>query len=270
MTPVPVACRATYSLSSKIQNMKIQYINLNLVEELSALKHRSPDSLFNLVPFLTVELPELTSKGYSASSLFAKWKESSYNVNGVAFSGSRIVDYAKLFHQEDTKNYLQPTQTLQPNWSSASPIMLYMFKLQHNIKYEEWDKTDPMLKYLMPSKLSWLFDHEVVIPEFSLEELREIQVQALTSPTVGVRKQTSHMISKRTDYPDYDKLPRLARFMISQTWIYAPSIASNAPGMIRNLKDWDAPAEPISGSLLAQELSVTKPAKPTILDDAPW
>jgi hypothetical protein len=239
--------------------MKKQYILSDLnpgSDDLNYMAKFAPTSLFNLVPYLTCQLPTKIDGKYSATSLFTKLKDSEYNVEGVRFTGSRVIDFYKLFYYEDTKTYMKASQTAEPNWSSAVPIIMYMYKLQHNISYEEWDKSDPYLKRLLGKKLEWLVDSSISIPDWSDEELQEIQLVSLTTAATGVvRSVKSHIIAKRTGDEDFDNLPRLARFMLAQIWLYSLPVRTSA--MITNHKNWDKfPPAFTSSSLITEDAKI--------------
>lgn len=258
--------------------MKNAYILANISEGSQDLKYIAqfaPNSLFNLVPFLTVQYPEKTQNGYSATKLIEKLKNSEYTVEGITYPGTKVIEFMKLFYSEDTKVFMKASQTREPNWSSAVPIIMYMYKLQHNIKYSEWDRQDKWLKVLLGKKLEWLVDPEFTMPTRSCSELQDLQLKSLTTASTGtVRSVTSHIIAKRTGDFEFDQLPRMARFMLVQTWIY--SLAARTSAMITDPKNWDEFSAPISSSsLITPEAKIanfktTKPQPTTSSGELPW
>lgn len=258
--------------------MKRKYILSDLSEgskDLEYIRKLAPSSLYNLVPYLTCQMPVKTDRGYSATSLFKLLKEREYTVEDVTFPGTRVVDFYKFFYHEDTKAYMAATQTTQPMWSSAVPIILYMYKIQHDIPYEAWDKSDPFLKYLLGRKLEWLIDFKA--PEWTSDELKELQLVALTTASTGaIRSVKSHIIAKRTMDEAFDELPRMARFMIAQIWLY--SGPCRHPAMITNPLNWDELAPLIhsselitaEGKINSKELDKPKKTKSQVYEDLPW
>lgn len=247
-------------------------------EDLAYMAKFAPSSLYNLVPFLTCQMPPKVNGKYSASGLFKKLKESDYVVENIAFPGSKVIEFFKLFYYEDAKTYMKASQTAEPNWSSAVPIIMYMYKIQYNINYEEWDKSDPYIKFLLGKKLEWLADPSFTMPTWTDEELQNIQLVALTTAATGVvRSIKSHIIAKRTGDEDFDNLPRMARFMVAQTWIYSPQVRS--PAMITNYHNWDELAPSFTTSnLITEDAKVAewnpkkKKKEPKVfnIEDMPW
>lgn len=193
-----------------------------LANDLKLVRAYSPNSLFNLVPYMTVVEPKQTSSGYSASSLFEHFKTGEYCVNKVKYTGLNILYWAKVFYSSQTKEYLKATQTREPNWSSAVPIMLYMYKLQHNIEYKEWDLADPQLRFMMNENIIPFLEYDVsaLVSEYE-PYFKELQEQALRNSDGSLRSVTSHRLSMRTQFPEFDKLPRMLKFYITKTWLYS-------------------------------------------------
>lgn len=234
------------------------------LEHMKHLKSRGTTTLHQLSPYLAHIIPQKDSSGeYLASSIFEELdRNNTYVVNKVDFTGSQLLRYIRLFYFHNTSEYLS-SQTSSPQFSAAVPIVLAAYKLQHGIQYSSWSKSDPCLKRFFGPQMQWLFDEQLVIPELSDQEVREFREQVLLERKTGTIKPATSYKFERSGEPNFDKLPKLLKMMLLQTWIFHPQIRH--PNMITDPKNWDLLAPAREEFIVSQLLN-----KPQVGEDLPW
>jgi hypothetical protein len=147
------------------------------------------------------------------------------------------------------------------------PIILAGFKKYQNIGYSEWNPVG--LEALLDPELAKLVG--VKVPELSLGELLALRNTALTDKQgarAGIPNNPATCI-KLNHLGDtaLGHLPKLAKYMMLQTWAAHPSNRNEY--MILDPNNWDAMPEP----LVSKDIFVAKPAKAVASftgSDLPW
>lgn len=161
-------------------------------------------------------------------------------------------------------------------YSSGVPLFLSAFKEYRNINYENWDWMEVEKRYFVDPTIVELSEHFHNPPDISKEELLEIR-EYLGSKG---KELISIVVASAPDFEEFNKLSRQLKLLLTQVWIYHPSIGNKY--LIANLMDLDAPAEPLVSTDVVMETddhwgiitpnpkpkSKTKP-KPEV-DDFPW
>lgn len=118
----------------------------------------------------------------------------------------------------------------EPTLGSLTPIFLYAQKKHNGIQYEDWDKTDPSLPFLLGHRLCSLVDFTIPKPEYNISELR---IEAKVQDPVGYRLSKFHLDEDVIIYGN-----TLEAHMILQTWL--ANMVYRKPGiMILDPWNWD-------------------------------
>lgn len=131
-------------------------------------------------------------------------------------------------------------------YCSLVPLIPYAWKLNHGIKYSEWDRDT--LKFVVNDSLCKAMLCEV--PEMTREEVLAAREQGLTYKT-GAKAGTQR--NPLSTFKLYDttgtklhKLPELAQTMIAQIWCAHPS--NRTKYMVLDPKAWDSIPVPLISS----------------------
>lgn len=133
------------------------------------------------------------------------------------------------------------------------PIILAGFKQGMDIGYNKWGRDTLQTIVDQPLLDAMLSKY----PEITKEELREIQRECLTDKTGARKKHPANTSTKLNGLQSTPliELPKLARYMILQTWVAHPS-NRNALG-VYDPSNWDATPE----NLVAMDLLQPAPVK---------
>lgn len=199
-----------------------------------------PRFLYNVIPLLSRLAPEpadVNPGKYSATKLL----KSLTNPEKTLF---------KFLYSVKTSEVLRGTQIAQPSISSAVPLVLLAYRERYGVSYNSWDRTDPLLPYLLTENLAWLCKPATYeFTTYSKSSLiKELLYQASTDSIVP---QSTYKLSKTSD-EQFNSLPKYQRMMLLQTWLYSPGVAHE--NMITDIYDWDRAPE----------------ASPSIQTLAPW
>lgn len=244
--------------------------DINPLEDTQTLKRYSKTFLAQLMPYIAHIIPAKNSSGlYSASSIFETLKlNEAYQLHGVKFSGEQLLNYYRLFGLMPVSNYLAK-QTESPQFCSAVPIPLAAYRLQLGIPYSKWDKTDPCLVRMFSPQMQWILDQKVIdsIPDLNRDEVNALREQVLLERKSGTIKPVISYKFELSGEPVFDRLPKLLRMMLLQTWIFHPSIRHQ--NMITDPINWDSAAEPWD---LVNDVVIIPPQKQAFSpgDELPW
>lgn len=180
-------------------------------------------------------MPQMISK-------FASVPLGPRNADGK-FSGSDL--FRNMFKQLDIagallltvhskRSLLVPSQTspTMRNYCSLVPLVLYAFKLHHNIPYSSWYD----LKFIVEKNL--LAAMSTRKPNASTEVILRLREEALK----GKSPESTFLLLPPAGSKLYT-LPTLARIMLCQTWCAHPS--NRTENMILNFSEWDTMPEPL-------------------------
>lgn len=253
-----------------MKSIKPHDLNPLVEEDQKIFKSLSPGSLYHLFPIIASSKPLKGSGGYSASSVFEYLnnRDTVDYVNGTVKTDT-IKAYIFMLHSMTTSTYLKPSQGKCTELSCAVPLALYAFKHQYDIKYMEWDHEDPLFARLVPKGLDWAIRAE--LPKYSIDEVRELRNRVLLERSSGTLKPLTAYKMEKSNDPQFDALPKLARFLLLQTWIYNPALRS--PNMVTDVENWDNVAPAIDSVTSLQVDLKEKEAKATkslSVDDLPW
>lgn len=113
-------------------------------------------------------------------------------------------------------------------YSAAVPLILSAFKEYRNVRYSDWDWTDLNRKYLLDFDFFELSEHFGCRMSWDVEQLLEFREVGRTIATGVKAGQKKDIISTTTlskiDDPDFKALPRLAKLLLCQVWVYHPTI----------------------------------------------
>lgn len=240
------------------------------------IKKVYPAFAWNILPFLAIQKPTKNSNGkYSATSILNALKIKDYAIKAdetrdpwgntlevQALSGSVILSLWQFFYSTNPKEWLTKPQNKEPAIASGVPIVLYAYKHQHGIMYNEWDREDPALRLMLTENLAWLLNPPE-IPE-GLPDIKSLQEEFLKTGTTGIVNPPTNPKASYTSDKRFNQLPKYQRYMYLQTWLYHPSIRSD--NMITDWNDWDTPAVPHGFSDLESYGLTVKANK----DGLPW
>ncbi len=160
----------------------------------------------------------------------------------------------KLIKFKSRSELLVGTQVANTRWASNVPLFMSAFKEYRNVKYSEWDFSDPKLSVLIDAECLSMIECLGTIIEWKDDYLVELGEKMRTTGK-GVMDGLTSFKANKTKDEEFDLLPNMVKRLITQVWAFAPSIASEYA--IRNLADIDAPAVPLVGVTLF----VKKPAQ---------
>jgi len=150
------------------------------------------------------------------------------------------------------------------------PIILAGFKKYQGINYSEWNPVG--LEALLDTELAKLVG--VTVPELSVSELIALRNTAITDKT-GSRSGIPNnpaTCTKLNHLGDtaLGHLPKLAKYMVLQTWAAHPSNRNEY--MILNPNNWDNVPEPLVSKdiFLHKPLQAAQPRTVTNYSELPW
>lgn len=130
-------------------------------------------------------------------------------------------------------------------YSAPVPLLLSALKEYRNVGYEEWDYQDPGIRHILDKDLYDLIQHKHMdFSDFDLLEIRELGRTVKSGARAG--RQTPYASCTAVNGipdPDFRGLPRLLKLMLTQMWLYHPTVRH--PLMWTNLQDLDEPAPPL-------------------------
>ena len=144
------------------------------------------------------------------------------------------------------------------------PIILAGFKKFQGIKYGAWNPIG--LEMLLDPELSKLVG--VTVPEIAHSDLLALRNTAITDktgPRQGIPNNPA-TCTKLNHLGDtaIGHLPKLAKYMVLQTWAAHPSNRNEY--MILDPNNWDVIPEP----LVTRDIFVHETSKPAVAKSAPW
>lgn len=145
-------------------------------------------------------------------------------------------------------------QTENPRWSTMVPLFLLAAREHRGVSYNDWDRDDPSLKYLMGKALAPILDLNVEeynrLKDYDVATLREAAYTYASGPKVG----TMHPITGYKTTWKVD-LPGTVKLMILQAWVCHVSIRTDE--MILDPHDWDLMPDAVD--LVLDDALVVKP-----------
>ena len=123
-------------------------------------------------------------------------------------------------------------------YNSSVPLILSAMKQYRGVGYSEWNWADEKRTFFLDPDFVAIADMVGNFANpFSKDEL--VEARGDVDPTTY---KAVAQISKCADL-DFKKLPRLAKLMLTQVWVYHPSVRH--PLALTNLNEPDKPAESI-------------------------
>lgn len=158
-------------------------------------------------------------------------------------------------------------QKLYPSTSALVPLVLYTFKRDRGVQYDEWDWNDKNISFLVDADLLAALDSEWF--DASKEDWlkwREIACTISTGKDAGTLNSPVDVYKRTTikgeGMKPFNDLSRLAQIMLMQLHVAHPSIRKDY--MILS-KDFDIPE-----SLIDEEIVISTPSIKKIKDDSIW
>lgn len=136
------------------------------------------------------------------------------------------------------------------------PIVLASFKKYNNINYMEWNLEE--ISHFENSDISALVG--VKVPELSVSEILRIRNIAIT-PATGARANkpgnpATTATRNRLATTEIGHLPKLAQFMVMQTWAAHPQ--NRTQYCILDPEDWDKMPDPLVGTDVFVQMPVAE------------
>ena len=139
-------------------------------------------------------------------------------------------------------------------YAANVPLALAALKQYKNIKYSEWDWTDPAKKLFVDKDMVEMSETFGMTTPFSddvlhwdqstLQSYQANSRLVKTGKTAGkVRALNSTVSITKTGDDIFDNLPRFSKLALCQTWIFQPSLYHDL--MISNLLDLDSAPVPL-------------------------
>jgi len=154
-------------------------------------------------------------------------------------------------------------------YAANVPLALAALKQYKNIKYCEWDWSEPERAQLLDPDFfnySSTFNSNISFNNEDLERFRENSTVFKSGPKAGTHRSiaaTTNIL--KSGIPEFDELPKLTRLALCQTWIFQPQVYHNL--MIVNINDLDGPATP----LVVQEVITPAPKVQAVApQDSEW
>lgn len=155
-------------------------------------------------------------------------------------------------------------------YAANVPLALSALKQYKNIKYSEWDWSEPERAHLLDPDFfnySTTFGQDLGFSTDDLIAFRENSTLVKTGPKAGTHRTigaTTNIL--KSGVLAFDELPKLSRLALCQTWIFQPQVYHNL--MIVNPVNLDSPAVP----LVPQEVLVqqSRDTKPPVPQDNDW
>lgn len=154
-------------------------------------------------------------------------------------------------------------------WCSLVPLILYPFKLYHNIPYSRWRRED--LHLVVNKSLCDAMLCEP--PELTKEELLEIREQGMVYRSGTKAGEMRNPVSTYKLYgvqsTPIGHLPELAQAMLTQIWCAHPQ--NRTKYMVLDPKNWDWIPDPLlSAQNIFQQPTYQQPNTPKVTEDLPW
>ena len=147
------------------------------------------------------------------------------------------------------------------------PLFMSVFKDLRGVKYSAWDLTDPKLAVVVDKYNYEVLEYVGGSFDWTATEFLELGTLMRTQKggkTPGRVEPASSYSKRVTGDNDFDALPIHVKMLLTQLWLYQPSI--NNPLAIRNLHDIDAAAEP----LINIDMFVQVPKTSSPKGDSTW
>lgn len=155
-------------------------------------------------------------------------------------------------------------------YAANVPIALAALKQYKNIRYSEWDWTEPERQHLLDPdffEYSTTFGQNIHYNREDLLTFRENSTLVKSGTKAGTHRTiaaTTNIL--KSGVQDFDDLPKLTRLSLCQTWIFQPTVYHNL--MITNINDLDSPATPLVATEVLQK--PVKSGKPAPVQDNSW
>lgn len=158
-------------------------------------------------------------------------------------------------------------------YCAGVPLFCAAFKEFRDVKYSEWDWTDPHRKYLLDPdfvEYSDLFGSPIEYSKETLLKIREDALYIQSGKAMGTeRKPEATTTVFNVKDPEFKLYPRLYKLALTQLWIFIPHLYNKY--IINNPISLDEPAEPlISTNVLVEEKPIYKKKIKTEEFDLPW
>ena len=179
----------------------------------------------------------------------------------IKIGGGEFIDKENLIGliliiYELQRSFFVSAMKKTPQHSSFVPLFMYAQKSEHGIQYEEWDKEDPTLKYVLGRTL----EKAIAISQLTLtaDEVSELRQQGLTYKTGKRAGEMENLQSHKMpigllvvrDGVEV-AIPKEACYMLLQTWTCSAGIR-DVNSMILDPWNWDNVPE-------ALDVAVPKP-----------
>ena len=165
------------------------------------------------------------------------------------------------------KNQLEP-QSIR--WAGNVPLFISAFKEYRNVKYSEWDLSDPKLSLVTDRLNLEVFGYIGLEHQWSKEDLIDISRAMRTGKSgkaAGVISNPNTYITNKTGtYFEFDGLPKYVKQLLCQTWAYQPGLGNKYA--ILDLNNIDA--ETVEPLIATADTLFDKPVETKKVRDLDW
>lgn len=190
----------------------------------------NPSFFPHVIAFLANIKPQRDGELYSATKTIEAIP-SAITVEGLPVERKEIMALLGVLYYYSFSSLSKIAQS-KGQYNAAVPMMLLSQRMYNNVKYDDWDKSDPFMKAFLTKDLKDVL--EVEFPELSEEDYELARVNSVTDGA-GIRCEFSSYKCNATGIENIQKMPRLMKHMYLKTWIFANPNSR----MILDPKLWD-------------------------------
>jgi len=193
------------------------------------------------------------NNGLISASLMADNMPESIDTGNGTITGTNLRNLVLVLYFTPRSGLIKKMVS-NPELASLTPLVLYAFKLYHNINYEEWDKTDPKLKFFLGKFLESILSDNAIDPQLSVQEIIELRGHGLTYKTGKKAGQQASLVSNKMNFNVLhgNLVPKVTMYMYLQTWLANVS-CRNTNSMILDPFNWDNVPEAVDQGIDVDE-----------------
>lgn len=184
-----------------------------------------------------------------------------------AYSSDDIKEYSRFLRTANWSDYNSISQSIQGEFNSGVPLLLYAQRLYNGVPYSKWKNTPKQsLGTILGKAFSDMPAPGDRIPSFPITKLRVEMCTGKLAGSPHVFPFSQRKYNKTTDSV-FNTLPQFMRMMLAQIWIFNSQFRNK--NMILNWDDWDNIPEPFDGppEPTVEEVKKTKRKVKTVYVD---
>lgn len=157
-----------------------------------------------------------------------------------AIEDKQVMEALKFVYNVNRGELIEGTINHDPLLGTFTPIFMYAHKLYHNVTYDQWDKTDKFINYILGRNLEPILEVKNE-PVFNMQEER---AKALTYKSGIKAGKMESLISNKMNTQALELVPKIAKYMYLQTWLANASVR-NEESMILDPLNWGGVPEAV-------------------------